>query len=171
MAVRDEDQMEGMPTGFTEVDKLLGGLRGGDLIVLAARPHVGKSAFALNIATNAAKSGAAVVYFSMEMSVYHVKQRILCSEARVSLRRLRRGNLQEDERDAIINAADALSGLELCIDDTPGLSLLEMRAKARRQLRDKKKGSLSSTTCNLCGRHYTAPMSIPSFGVLKFRVV
>lgn len=140
MAVRDEDQMEGMPTGFTEVDKLLGGLRGGDLIVLAARPHVGKSAFALNIATNAAKSGAAVVYFSMEMSVYHVKQRILCSEARVSLRRLRRGNLQEDERDAIINAADALSGLELCIDDTPGLSLLEMRAKARRQLCDKKKG-------------------------------
>lgn len=132
--------MEGMPTGFTEVDKVLGRLRGGDLIVLAARPRVGKSAFALNIATNAAKSGAAVIYFSMEMLAYHVKQRVLCSEARVSLHRLRRGNLQEDERNAIISAADALSGLELYIDDTVGLSLLEMRAKARRQLRDKKKG-------------------------------
>ena len=67
---------------------------------------------------------------------------------RVSLNRVRRGNLQEDERNAIINAADALSGLELHIDDTFGHSLLEMRAKVRRQLRDKKKGSLSSTTCN-----------------------
>ena len=67
MAARDENQMEGMPTGFTEVDKVLGGLRGSDLIVLAARPRVGKSAFALNIATNAAKSGATVIYFSLEM--------------------------------------------------------------------------------------------------------
>lgn len=117
-----------------------GGLRGGDLIVLAARPRVGKSAFALNIATNAAKSGATVIYFSLEMLADHVMQRILCSEARVSLHRLRRGSLQEDERNAIINAADALSGLELYIDDAAGLSLLEMRAKARRQLRDKKKG-------------------------------
>lgn len=163
--------MEGMPTGFTEVDKLLGGVRGGDLIVLAARPHVGKSAFALNIATNAAKSGAAVVYFSMEMSVYHVKQRILCSEARVSLRRLRRGNLQEDERDAIINAADALSGLELCIDDTPASRCLKCARRLVASCATRKKGSLSSTTCNLWSRHYTASMSIPSFGVLKFRVV
>ena len=81
MAVRDEDQMEGMPTGLYRGRQGAWGVRGGDLIVLAARPNVGKSAFALNIATNAAKSGAAVVYFSMEILAYHVKQCILCSEA------------------------------------------------------------------------------------------
>lgn len=140
MAERTENQMVGTPTGFTEVDNLLRGLRGGDLIILAARPHVGKTAFALNVATNAAKSGTTVLFFSMEISGNHATQRILCSEARVSLRQFRQKSLQEGDQSAIMNAADALSGLELIIDDNPVLSVPEMRAKARHLLRDKKKG-------------------------------
>lgn len=140
MDERDKNQMLGTPTGFTEVDKLLRGLCGGNLIILAARPGVGKTAFALNVATNAAKSGATVVFFSLETSGDDVAKRTLCSEAHVSLRRMRQGNLQEGERHAIANAADALSGLELYVDDYPAPSLPEMRAKAHRLLRDKKKG-------------------------------
>ncbi len=138
--VNNRNQMAGTPTGFTDVDKLFWGLRGGDLLILAARPGVGKTSFALNLATNAAKAGAAVAFFSLEMGANQLVQRILCSEARVNLGQLRQGNLQEGDWNAIMNAAATLSGLELYIDDTPGLSLLEMRAKARRQLRDKKRG-------------------------------
>lgn len=140
MAERTESQMVGTPTGFTEVDKLLRGLRGGDLIILAARPGAGKTTFALNVATNAAKSGTTVLFFSLEMGGNDITQRILCSEARVSLHQFRQGSLQEGDQDAIMNAADALSGLELYIDDTPALSVPEMRAEARHLLRDKKKG-------------------------------
>ena len=138
--VNNKNQMAGTPTGFTDVDKLFWGLRGGDLLILAARPGVGKTSFALNVATNAAKAGAAVALFSLEMGANQLVQRILCAEARVNLGQVRAGNLQEGDWNAIMNAAATLSGLELYIDDTPGLSLLEMRAKARRQLRDKKKG-------------------------------
>lgn len=138
--VNNKSQMAGTPTGFTDVDKLFWGLRGGDLLILAARPGVGKTSFALNLATNAAKAGTAVALFSLEMGANQLVQRILCAEARVNLGQLRAGNLQEGDWNAIMNAAATLSGLELYIDDTPGLSLLEMRAKARRQLRDKKKG-------------------------------
>lgn len=106
-------------------------MRGGDLLILAARPGVGKTSFALNVATNAAKAGAAVALFSLEMGANQLVQRILCAEARVNLGQLRAGNLQEGDWNAIMNAAATLSGLELYIDDTPGLSLLEMRAKAR----------------------------------------
>ena len=138
--VNNRSHMAGVPTGFADVDKLFWGLRGGDLLILAARPGVGKTSFALNLATNAAKSGAAVAMFSLEMGANQLVQRILCAEARVNLGQLRAGNLQEGDWNAIMNAAATLSGLELYIDDTPGLSLLEMRAKARRQLRDKEKG-------------------------------
>lgn len=138
--VNNRSQMAGVPTGFADVDKLFWGLRGGDLLILAARPGVGKTSFALNLATNAAKSGAAVALFSLEMGANQLVQRILCAEARVNLGRLRQGDLGEGDWNAIMNAAATLSGLELYIDDTPGLTLLEMRAKARRQLRDKKKG-------------------------------
>lgn len=140
MAERSESQMVGTPTGFTEVDKLFRGLRGGDLIILAARPGAGKTTFALNVATNAAKSGTTVLFFSLEMGGNDITQRILCSEARVSLHQFRQGSLQEGDQDAIMNAADALSGLELYIDDTPALSVPEMRVEARHLLRDKKKG-------------------------------
>ena len=87
----------------------------------------------MNVATNAAKAGAAVALFSLEMGANQLVQRILCAEARVNLGQLRAGNLQEGDWNAIMNAAATLSGLELYIDDTPGLSVLEARAKGRRR--------------------------------------
>ena len=137
---KNHDEIAGVATGFKDVDKLFWGWRGGDLLILAARPAVGKTSFALNLAVNAAKLGADVVFFSLEMSGAQLVQRVLCSEARVNLSRLRTGSLTENDWTPILNASDTLSKLNLYIDDTPGLSLLEMRAKARRQLKDSKKG-------------------------------
>ena len=102
MAERTESQMVGTPTGFTEVDKLFRGLQGGELIILAARPGAGKTTFALNVATNAAKSGTTVLFFSLEMGGNDITQRILCSEARVSLHQFRQESLQEGDQDADI---------------------------------------------------------------------
>ena len=137
---RHKDELAGVGTGFKDVDDLFWGWRGGDLLILAARPAVGKTSFALNVAVNAAKHGASVALFSLEMSATQLVQRVLCSEARVSLSKLRTGSLTDADWAPILSATDALSKLDLWIDDTPGLSLLEMRAKARRQLRDKERG-------------------------------
>ena len=89
--------MQGVPTGFTDVDKLFCGLRGGDLIILAARPAVGKTSFAMNLATNAAKLGSTVALFSLEMSSVQITQRVLAAEAGMSLSRLRGGMLQDSD--------------------------------------------------------------------------
>lgn len=137
---RHKDELAGVGTGFKDVDDLFWGWRGGDLLILAARPAVGKTSFALNVAANAAKHGASVALFSLEMSATQLVQRILCSEARVNLSKLRTGSLTDADWAPILSATDSLSKLDLWIDDTPGLSLLEMRAKARRQLRDKERG-------------------------------
>lgn len=137
---RHKDELAGVGTGFKDVDDLFWGWRGGDLLILAARPAVGKTSFALNVAVNAAKHGASVALFSLEMSATQLVQRILCSEARVNLSKLRTGSLTDADWAPILSATDSLSKLDLWIDDTPGLSLLEMRAKARRQLRDKELG-------------------------------
>ncbi len=125
----------GVPTGFRDVDELFHGLRGGDLAIIAARPGVGKTSFALNLATNAAKLGTAVAFFSLEMSAGQLTQRILGSEARVSLSRIRSGKVSEADWGMIADASAKLSNLEMFIDDTPGLSIMEARAKARRELR------------------------------------
>lgn len=125
----------GVATGFTDVDGLFHGLRGGDLVVLAARPGVGKTSLALNLAVNAAKLGTAVAFFSLEMSASQLVQRILCSEASVSLSKVRGGFISEGDWNSIANASNVLSQVELYIDDSPGLSILEARAKARRELR------------------------------------
>lgn len=130
-----KNHMAGVPTGFKDVDDLFHGFRGGDLIILAARPGVGKTSFALNLAVNAAKRGAAVTFFSLEMSAGQLVQRILCAEARVSLSKIRAGYISEGDWGAIADAMNSLSQLELYIDDSPGLSILEARAKARRELR------------------------------------
>ena len=127
--------MAGVPTGFRDVDDLFHGVRGGDLVILAARPGVGKTSFALNLAVNAAKSGAAVAFFSLEMSAGQLVQRILCAEARVNLSKIRSGQIAEGDWGAIADASNTLSKLEIYIDDSPGLSILEARAKARRELR------------------------------------
>ena len=130
-----KSHMAGVPTGFKDADNLFHGLRGGDLVILAARPGVGKTSFALNLAVNAAKAGTAVAFFSLEMSAGQLVQRILCAEARVSLSKIRGGFIQEGDWSAIADASNTLSKLELYIDDSPGLSILEARAKARRELR------------------------------------
>ncbi|MBR3689791.1 MAG: replicative DNA helicase [Eggerthellaceae bacterium] len=127
--------MAGVPTGFKDVDDLFHGFRGGDLVILAARPGVGKTSFALNLAVNAAKAGVAVAFFSLEMSAGQLVQRILCAEARISLSDVRAGKIKEGDWSAIADATNTLSKLELYIDDSPGLSILEARAKARRELR------------------------------------
>ena len=132
--------MAGVPTGFKDVDDLFHGLRGGDLIIVAARPGVGKTAFALNMAVNAAKRGTTVAFLSLEMSAAQLVQRVLCSEARVNLSRLRAGQLKEADWGAIADASNTLSKLDMYIDDTPSLSILELRAKARRELRNAKQG-------------------------------
>ncbi|MBE6472564.1 MAG: replicative DNA helicase [Coriobacteriaceae bacterium] len=127
--------MAGVPTGFKDVDDLFHGLRAGDLVILAARPGVGKTSFALNLAVNAAKAGTSVAFFSLEMSAGQLVQRILCSEARIGLHKIRGGFISEGDWGAIADASNRLAKLELFIDDSPGLSILEARAKARRELR------------------------------------
>ncbi len=138
--MNQKNSMAGVPTGFADVDNLFHGLRAGDLVILAARPGVGKTSFALNMAVNAAKAGTAVAFFSLEMSAGQLVQRILCAEALVNLSSIRSGNVQEGDLNAIVDACGKLSGLDLFIDDSPGLSILEARAKARRELRRLKEG-------------------------------
>ena len=135
-----KNSMAGVPSGFQDVDDLFHGFRGGDLVILAARPGVGKTSFALNLATNSAKLGVTVAFLSREMSAAQLVQRVLCSEARVNLSRLRAGQLQESDWGAIADASNTLSKLDMYIDDTPSLSILELRAKARRELRGAEKG-------------------------------
>ncbi|MEG0071158.1 MAG: replicative DNA helicase [Raoultibacter sp.] len=137
---QQQSHMAGVPTGFKDVDELFYGLRGGDLIILAARPGVGKTSFALNIAVNAAKAGSTVAFLSLEMSTAQLTQRILCSEARVNLGNIRSGKMQDSDWMAIIEASNTLYPLNLYIDDSPSLSILELRAKARRELRDVENG-------------------------------
>ncbi len=137
-----QSHMAGVPSGFKDVDDLFHGFRGGDLVILAARPGVGKTSFALNLAVNSAKQGATVAFLSLEMSAPQLVQRILCSEARVSLARVRNGELKDADWGLIADACGTLSNLDLYIDDTPALSILELRAKARRELRDKKQGMI-----------------------------
>ena len=135
-----KDHMAGVPCGFKDVDNLFHGFRPGDLIILAARPGVGKTALALNMAVNAAKAGVPTTFFSLEMSASQLVQRIMCSEAKISLEKVRAGFMGEQDWQAMADAVGRLSQLELYIDDTPALSILEARAKARRELRDKQQG-------------------------------
>lgn len=135
-----KNSLAGAATGFRDVDALFHGLRGSDLLILAARPGVGKTAFALNLAVNAAKAKTSVAFLSLEMSSSQLVQRILCAEARVNLSRLRSGHVSEGDWSAIADASNTLSKLDFYIDDTPSLSILELRAKARRELRGKEDG-------------------------------
>ncbi len=134
------EHVTGVPSGFKELDKLLAGMHPGDLVILAARPSVGKTALALNIGVNAAKAGTSTAIFSLEMSSEQLVQRVLCSEARINLADVRGGHLKETDWHAIHLAMGKLANLDFWVDDTPSISILEVRAKARRQLRGKDKG-------------------------------
>lgn len=130
-----KSHVPGVPTGFPDLDKILAGMHRGDLIILAARPSVGKTAFALNIAVNAAKSGATTGVFSLEMSSEQLVQRILCSEARVDSQKLRTGYLADEDWPLLMQAMGRIGSIPLHVDDTPSISITEVRAKARRLLR------------------------------------
>ena len=119
-------------TGFNDLDELLGGLQRSDMIILGARPSLGKSTLAMNVSLNAAKSGARVGVFSLEMSREQLALRLLASEAEIDAHRLRLGLYTEAEEQRIIDSIGRLSELPVYIDDTPFQTLVEMRSKARR---------------------------------------
>ncbi len=123
----------GVPTGFASLDYKTAGLHNSDLILIAARPAMGKSAFALNIATNAAVRGKVpVAIFSLEMSKEQMVNRILCSEAMVDSNKVRTGKIEEQDWMKLAGALGPLSESEIYIDDTPGISVMEIRAKCRK---------------------------------------
>lgn len=123
----------GVPTGFTDLDRITGGLQKSDLIVLAARPGIGKTSMALSLAHNAAlKYHNSIAIFSLEMSKDQLAQRLLSMDAGIDQQRLRTGTIEEDEWDRIVYAMDTLSESNIWIDDTAGISTMEMRSKARR---------------------------------------
>ena len=123
----------GLATGFIDFDHLTSGLQPSDLILIAARQSMGKTAHVLNMAQNVAiREKKAVAFFSLEMSKEQLVQRMLCSEASIDSSRLRIGELEDNDWEKLIWAADGLSQADIFIDDTPGITVMEMRAKARR---------------------------------------
>lgn len=128
------DELTGISSGFHELDKNIGGFQRSDLIILAARPGMGKTALALNCAINAARKMHHVVIFTLEMTKEQLMGRVLSSEARVDSSRLRRGELNEDEEDRLAQGARTVYQLSerLGIDETPGISLMELRSRCRR---------------------------------------
>ncbi len=136
-----KQHITGVPTGFSELDYKTAGFHGSELILIAARPAMGKSAFALNIATNAAlKANVPVAIFSLEMSKEQMVNRILCSEAMVDSNKVRTGKLEEDDWTKLAGAIGPLSEAEIYIDDTPGISVMEIRAKCRKLKLEKNLG-------------------------------
>jgi replicative DNA helicase len=135
-----KELVTGVPTGFKDFDKLTAGLQPSDLIIVAGRPSMGKTAFALNIAAYASlNAGIGVAVFSLEMAREQLVLRMLCSEARVDNSKVRAGYLGERDFPKLANAAGRLHDALIYIDDTPAISILELRAKARRLIRDRDK--------------------------------
>ena len=130
---RGGNTITGVASGFTDLDELTSGFQPADLVIVAARPSMGKTAFTLNLAQYAAiEHNTPVAFFSLEMSKESLVQRMLTSEARIDAQRLRKGMLRDDDFPRLARAAGILSSAPLWIDDTPGITLLEMRSKARR---------------------------------------
>ena len=123
----------GVPTGYKKLDELTAGLQPADLVILAGRPSMGKTAFALNLARNAAVDhGIPVGFFSLEMSADALAMRLLCTEAKVNMMNVRTGKLTKEEMERLTEHAPKLMHAPIFIDDTPGMNVLELRAKARR---------------------------------------
>ena len=133
----NKQSVTGAPTGFADLDRLTSGLQPSDLIIVAGRPSMGKTAFCLNIAEHCAlRADVGVAVFSLEMAKEQLAMRMLCSEARVDLARVRTGHLTDREFPRLAMAAGRLADAPIYIDDTPALTVLELRAKARRLKRD-----------------------------------
>ena len=129
----DDSDVTGLSTGFTELDKMTTGLHEDELIILAARPAVGKTAFALNIAQNVGtKNDTAVAIFSLEMGAQSLVSRMLCAEGSIDANHFRTGNLTPQEWDNLMVAMGSLSKTKIFIDDTAGIKVAEIRAKCRR---------------------------------------
>lgn len=125
--------VSGVPSGFPDLDHLTAGFQKGDLVIIAARPSMGKTAFALNVLQHSAiDHNVGVAMFSLEMSKDQLVQRLLCSEGLVDAQRLRRGNLRDEDYPKLARAAGLLSGAPIWIDDSAALTPLAMRSKARR---------------------------------------
>ncbi len=132
-AAERKQRITGLPTGFDQLDRMTAGFQPGDLVIIAGRPGMGKTAFAVNIGINACVTrNVPIAIFSLEMPKEQIMRRMLCSEARVSGTRLRSGMLSREDWPKLASAAGVLSELPVWIDDTPGLSIMELRAKTRR---------------------------------------
>ncbi len=128
-----EGKLTGVPTGYSELDRMTSGFQRSDLIIVAARPSVGKTAFALNIAQNVAvRAGLPVAIFSLEMSKDQLVQRMLCAEAYIDGHKMRNGTLDDDDWPKLSMGVSTLSNSPIYIDDSPGITVPEMRAKLRR---------------------------------------
>ncbi len=126
-------EVVGVPTGYYDLDEITGGLQPSDLIILAARPSVGKTSLALSIAYNVAfEAQKTVGIFSLEMSRDQLVQRLLAMHTGIDTQRLRTGNIRDHDLQAVIDAMGMLSGMSIYIEDTPGLSIMDVRSKARR---------------------------------------
>ncbi|MED5465755.1 MAG: replicative DNA helicase [Myxococcota bacterium] len=134
----EKSSITGVPTGFSEFDKMTAGLQPSDLIIVAGRPSMGKTALALNMAQSAAvEQGKSVAVFSLEMAKQQLVMRMLCSQARIDASRMRGGFLKDSDWPKLAKAAGQLSQAPIYIDDTGAISILEMRAKCRRLQADK----------------------------------
>ncbi len=156
----------GMPTGFTDLDKMTAGLHPGDLYIVAARPGMGKTSFVLNLAAQAAEPrrvvseeggepqeepGTGVAVFSLEMPLQQLAARLLASEARVDVSKLRSGNITKEDWIALTEAASKLGHLPLWLDDTPAISLLDVRARVRRLQAEVARGSTETPRASKMG--------------------
>jgi replicative DNA helicase len=138
LASKQKTMVTGIPTGYTKLDEMTSGLQPSDLIIVAARPSMGKTAFSLNMATYAAiKAEKSVAVFSLEMSTHQLMLRMLCSEALIDAHKLRTGFLSREDWHKIPRKLGELSRAKMFIDDTAGISLLEMRAKCRRLMAER----------------------------------
>ena len=150
---KQKNQVTGVPT-FKELDRLLSGLQKSDLIICAARPAMGKTSFCLNIAQAAAvKHGIPVAVFSLEMSKDQLVQRMLCADAMVDQQKMRSGFLQDEDWAKLVQAVGPLSKAPVYIDDTPAISVLEMRAKARRLMAEQGLGLIVIDYLQLMSGH------------------
>jgi len=130
--------LTGVTTGFHELDNLTAGLQKSNLIILGARPAMGKTSFALSLALNAATKGkASIMFFSMEMAKEEIGQRLLAMESKVDMQKLKTGNLERSDWDDVNNALEILSETNINIDDTPGINIMEMKSKCRRLMSEK----------------------------------
>lgn len=133
----------GIPSGFVDLDKMTAGFQRNDLIILAARPSVGKTAFALNVAQNVAvRAGESVAIFSLEMSAAQLVQRMVCAESNVDATRMRTGELKGDDWEKLSMAIGSLSEAQIFIDDTPGITVADIRSKCRRLKKEKGLGMI-----------------------------